>query len=69
MTDEALRIIDEFGYKEKVFCHIAESIKENMESWAERKIICETIIFADGYRLLTESSGAKDLLLEIKGED
>ena len=68
MTDEALRIIDEFGYKEKVFCHIAESIKENMESWAEGKITCETIIFADGYRLLSESPGAKDMLFEIKGE-
>ncbi len=69
MTDEALRIIDEFGYKEKVFCHIAESIKENMESWAEGKITCETIIFADGYSLLSESSCAKDMLFEIKGED
>ena len=68
MTDEALRIIDEFGYKEKVFCHIAESIKENMESWADGKITCETIIFADGYRLLSESPGAKDMLFEIKGE-
>ncbi|WP_022765450.1 cobalt-precorrin-5B (C(1))-methyltransferase CbiD [Butyrivibrio sp. XPD2006] len=69
MTDEALRIIDEFGYKEKVFCHIAECIKENMESWAEGRITCEIIIFADGYRLLTETSGAKDMLFEIQGED
>jgi cobalt-precorrin-5B (C1)-methyltransferase len=68
MTDEALRIIDEFGYKEKVFCHIAECIKENMESWAEGKITCETIIFADGYRFLSESPGAKDMLFDIKGE-
>jgi cobalt-precorrin-5B (C1)-methyltransferase len=69
MTDEALRIIDSYGYKDKVFYRVASSIKENMESWAEGRMKVETIIFADGYSFLSESDGAKDMLFEIQGED
>lgn len=69
MTDEALRIIDSFGYKEKVFYRLADKIKDNMESWADNKVRTETVIFADGYSFLSESAGAKELLSRIKGED
>lgn len=69
MTDEALRIIDSFGYKEKVACRLVEKIKENMESWTAHSIRSEVVIFADGYSRLCESMGAKDELLKIKGED
>ena len=69
MTDEALRIIDSFGYKEKVACRLVEKIKENMEIWTAHSIRAEVVIFADGYSLLSESIGAKDELLKIKGED
>ena len=69
MTDEALRIIDEAGLKEKVFCKVAQLIKENMESWAEKKVKIEAIIFADGYNFLSQSPGAGEMLTQIKGED
>ena len=69
MTDEALRIIDSYGYKDKVFYRVAGSIKENMESWSEGGMRVETVIFADSYSFLSESDGAKDMLLKIKGED
>ena len=69
MTDEALRIIDSFGYKEKVACRLAQKIKENMEIWTAHSIRSEVVIFADGYSRLCESMGAKDELLKIKGED
>ena len=69
MTDEALRIIDSYGYKEKVFYRLADKIRENMESWSEKEVRAETIIFADGYSFLSESTGAKEMLQKIKGED
>lgn len=69
MTDEALRIIDEAGLKEKVFCKVVQLIKENMESWAEGKVTIEAIIFADGYSFLSQSPGAEEMLSQIKGED
>ena len=69
MTDEALRIIDSYGYKDMVFYDVAGSIMENMESWSEGGMRMETVIFADSYSFLSESDGAKDMLLKIKGED
>ena len=69
MTDEALRIIDSFGCRDKVFYRVADSIKENMLSWTDEKVNVETIIFADGYSFLSESAGAKEMLIKIKGED
>ena len=68
MTDEALRIIDLAGFKEKVFSHVAQSIRDNMENWSDGKVSVETIIFANDYSFLSESSGAKKLLTEVKGE-
>jgi cobalt-precorrin-5B (C1)-methyltransferase len=69
MTDEAVRIITGEGLREKVFSEVSDRIRNNMESWIGGSVRVEDIIFEGDYSFLSGSTGARQLLERIRGEE
>ena len=65
MTGEAVRIINETGQGEVVFCKMAEAIKKNMEEWSDGTIEVETIVFSGENEELVSTENAHSWIREV----
>jgi cobalt-precorrin-5B (C1)-methyltransferase len=65
MTDEAVRLITEAGYKDRVFDELAVRIKSYMEEWGDGELTVETVVFSNDYTKLVATTGAEEFLRGI----
>ena len=65
MTDEAVRLITEAGYKDRVFDELAVRIKSYMEEWGDGELTVETVVFSNDYTKLVTTTGAEEFLRGI----
>ena len=64
--DEAIKVLDTLGIKERVLKKSVEILRYNMILWASKNIQCEVIMFSNAYGILAESDGASELLKEYR---
>ncbi len=62
MTDEAVRIIREYGIAEPVFMDMAERIKGYLEEWGENRFKAEVIVFSNENTELVRTKGAEAMI-------
>ena len=65
MTDEAVRLITEAGYKDRVFDELAVRIKSYMEEWGDGELTVETVVFSNDYTKLVATTRAEEFLRGI----
>ena len=62
MTDEAVRIIREYGINADVFNDMAGRIKRNMQEWSDGEVQAEVIVFSNENTLLVQTDGALEFM-------
>ena len=65
-SEEAVKVLDSYGIKEKVMGEIALKIKGQMEEWSLGCIQVEVIVFTKEMGLLAMTGQARDFMEKIK---
>jgi len=66
-TDEAVRILKEYGLDKPVLAEMTRRIREVMETWAEGKMQVEVIVFSNVWGELGRTDRALDYMQVIRG--
>ncbi len=62
MTDDAVRLLDDWGIRSQVMRDMAEAIRKNLNLWAEGNVDCQTIVFSNVYGILAMTENAETYL-------
>ncbi|MDO4614467.1 MAG: cobalt-precorrin-5B (C(1))-methyltransferase CbiD [Lachnospiraceae bacterium] len=67
VTDDGIRILDEWGIREQVMRDMADQIRINLNDWADARMDCQTIVFSNVYGILAGTELAEEYLMKAKG--
>lgn len=68
MTDDAIRILGEYGLDKAVMAEMTRRIKTAMQSWAQEKMQVEAVVFSNVYGELGRTDRALEYMRILKAE-